>query len=472
VLLSVRSVSVLLTAMGVVLLLALSIRLLGAEAEPKAKDNGGHSATDETYKSLVAVGDISSCANDNDEATAKLLGSIRGTTILTLGDQAYEHGTEAQFRHCYRPTWGKYKKHTKPTTGNHDYQTSRAKPYFDYFGRRAGKPSKGYYAYDRGSWHLVALNSNCKEVPGGCEAGSPQLRWLKANLAANKDKKCTLAYMHHPRFSSGKEHGSIYHVQPLWDALYAAGVDVVLSGHSHNYERFAPQDPVGKADPQRGIREFVVGTGGESHDPIGVPIANSEVHNDNTYGVLRLTLHPKSYVWRFLAVEGATFSDSGSDSCDPDGTTPPGPAPTPQPTATATPQPTATASPQPTLQGTDGDDHLIGTANPNTISGLKGADLIEGNAGADTLYGGLGGDAVYGANGKDKVYGGGGNDYVEGGSAEDYIDAGSGDDLVAAKDGFEDQVYCAEGFDRVYVDSIDVLHDCEKKLANKPQPQP
>jgi Ca2+-binding RTX toxin-like protein len=125
-----------------------------------------------------------------------------------------------------------------------------------------------------------------------------------------------------------------------------------------------------------------------------------------------------------------------------------------------------------TCQGTDGDDHLIGTANPNTISGLKGADLIEGNAGADTLYGGLGGDAVYGANGKDKVYGGGGNDYVEGGSAEDYIDAGSGDDKVAAKDGFEDQVYCADGFDRVYVDSIDVLHDCEKKLANKPQPQP
>jgi len=125
-----------------------------------------------------------------------------------------------------------------------------------------------------------------------------------------------------------------------------------------------------------------------------------------------------------------------------------------------------------TCQGTDGDDHLIGTANPNTISGLKGADLIEGKAGADTLYGGLGGDAVYGANGKDKVYGGGGNDYVEGGSGEDYIDAGSGDDLVAAKDGFEDQVYCADGFDRVYVDSIDVLHDCEKKLANKPQPQP
>jgi acid phosphatase type 7 len=305
--------AVLLVALVMVLALGI-IEVLGAEGSASGKDNGAHSATDETHKSLVAVGDISSCANDNDEATAKLLGGIRGP-ILVLGDAAYEHGTRAQFRHCYRPTWGKYKKHTKPTTGNHEYQTSRAKPYFDYFGRRAGKPSKGYYAYDRGSWHLVALNSNCEEVPGGCEAGSPQLRWLKANLAANKDKRCTLAYMHHPRFSSGKEHGSIHNVKPLWDALYEAGADVVLSGHSHNYERFAPQDPVGKADPERGIREFVVRTGGESHDPIGVPIANSEVHNDNTYGVLRLTLRPKSYVWRFLPVEGATFSDSGSARC-------------------------------------------------------------------------------------------------------------------------------------------------------------
>jgi hypothetical protein len=238
---------------------------------------------------------------------------------LTLGDNAYEDGTAADFRECYDPSWGKYKARTKPAPGNHDYSggeagVGSAKGYFGYFRKAAGYPSKGYYSYNLGRWHLLSLNSNCAEV-GHCVSSSLQMRWLKANLAANSNKRCTLAYFHHPRFSSGVEHGSIEEVKPLWDALYAAGVDVVLNGHEHNYERFAEQDPNGRADPQRGIREFVVGTGGESHYPIFEPIANSEVHNDHTYGVLKLTLHPKGYEWRFVPAGGGTFTDSGSARC-------------------------------------------------------------------------------------------------------------------------------------------------------------
>jgi hypothetical protein len=188
--------------------------------------------------------------------------------------------------------------------------------YFDYFGKAAGDPSEGYYSFDLGAWHLLALNSNCEEVPGGCKEGSPQVRWLKADLAANDGKTCTLAYMHHPRFSSGETHGNTYYVKPLWEALYKAGADVVLSGHEHNYERFAPRSPGGPEDPQGGIRQFVVGTGGGTGTyPISDPIANSEVHNDDTYGVLRLTLRSQGYEWRFVPVEGARFEDSGSARC-------------------------------------------------------------------------------------------------------------------------------------------------------------
>jgi hypothetical protein len=287
-----------------------------------AQQKTGHTTGDPV---VVAAGDIASCASKGDVATAHLLARIHGT-VLTLGDNAYEDGTAADFRQCYDPSWGKYKARTKPSPGNHDYpgidaaeeagETSigPAKGYFGYFRKAAGYPSRGYYSYNLGRWHLLSLNSNCAEVDH-CVSSSPQMRWLKANLAANRNKRCTLAYFHHPRFSSGVEHGSIEEVKPLWDVLYAAGVDVVLSGHEHNYERFAPQDPNGRADPQRGTREFVVGTGGESHYPILEPIANSEVHNDHTYGVLKLTLHPKGYEWRFVPAGGGTFTDSGSARC-------------------------------------------------------------------------------------------------------------------------------------------------------------
>ena len=289
-----------------------------------AQQNTRHTTSDPV---VVAAGDIASCASKGDEATAHLLARIGGT-VLTLGDNAYEDGTAADFRECYDPSWGKYKARTKPAPGNHDYHSvgetaigraigraiGTAKGYFGYFRKAAGPRGKGYYSYNLGQWHLLSLNSNCAEV-GHCDSSSPQIRWLKANLAANRNKRCTLAYFHHPRFSSGEEHGSTPEVKPLWDVLYAAGVDVVLSGHEHNYERFAPQGPNGRAAPKRGIREFVVGTGGESHYPIFEPIANSEVHNDHTYGVLKLTLHPKGYEWRFVPAGGETFTDSGSARC-------------------------------------------------------------------------------------------------------------------------------------------------------------
>ena len=293
-----------------------------ATRQTATQHNTAHSTGDPV---VVAAGDIASCESNGDEATAHLLARIHGT-VLTLGDNAYEDGTAAQFRQCYDPSWGHYKARTRPAPGNHDYPSidaaeeagktsiGTAKGYFGYFRKIAGYPSTGYYSYNLGRWHLISLNSNCAEVDH-CVSSSPQMRWLKANLAANHTKRCTLAYFHHPRFSSGEEHGSIEEVKPLWDALYAAGVEVVLSGHEHNYERFAPQDPEGRADPQHGIREFVVGTGGESHYPILEPIANSEIHNDNTYGVLELTLHPKGYEWRFVPAGGWTFTDSGSGWC-------------------------------------------------------------------------------------------------------------------------------------------------------------
>jgi acid phosphatase type 7 len=262
-------------------------------------------------KVIVAAGDIADCPSDGDEATARLVGGIEGT-VLTLGDNAYEDGTAQDFSECYEPTWGQFKERTRPAPGNHEYETEGASAYFDYFGEAAGQPGKGYYSYDLGRWHIVALNSNCEEV--GCAASSPQLWWLKADLAKNP-KTCTLAYFHYPLFSSGEYRPGIREVKPLWEALYAAEVDVVLNGHDHNYQRFAPQDPNGNTDPQRGIREFVVGTGGRSHYSILGPIANSEVYNDETYGVLKLTLRPESYEWRFIPVEGETFADFGSAGC-------------------------------------------------------------------------------------------------------------------------------------------------------------
>jgi Calcineurin-like phosphoesterase len=260
---------------------------------------------------LVGAGDIAHCLSTGDTATAALLDTIAGT-VFTAGDNVYPSGSTNDFRDCYDPTWGRHKARTRPAPGNHDYKTPGAVGYYGYFGAAAGDPMTGYYSYDLGTWRIIVINSNCTFI-GGCQAGSPQEQWLRADLAAHPTA-CTLAYWHHPRFSSGPNHGSDPQMQPIWQALYDAGADVVVSGHDHDYERFAPQDPTGIADPN-GIRSFVVGTGGSRLNPISTPIANSEVHNDDTFGVLKLTLHPTSYDWEFVPVAGGTFSDSGSDAC-------------------------------------------------------------------------------------------------------------------------------------------------------------
>jgi acid phosphatase type 7 len=259
---------------------------------------------------MVGAGDIAHCSTTTDEATAKLLDGISGT-VFTLGDNAYNSGTSAEFANCYNPTWGRHKARTKPSVGNHEYLTSGASGYFGYFGAAAGDPKKGYYSYDRGDWHVIVLNSNCSQVP--CAAGSAQDTWLRADLA-NHPNKCTLAYFHAPLYSSG-QHGNSTSVRPFWEALYKANADVVLSGHEHDYERFAPQNPYGAFDSARGIREFVVGTGGTYLRPFGTIKPNSVSRNATTHGVLKLTLNSSGYAWKFVPVAGKTFTDSGTASC-------------------------------------------------------------------------------------------------------------------------------------------------------------
>ena len=260
---------------------------------------------------LVGAGDIADCSSSGDEATADLLDKIDGT-VFTLGDNAYENGTAADFRECYGPTWGRQRDRTLPVPGNHDYNTPGAAGYFGYFGPAAGDSSTGYYATDLGAWRIYVLNSNCAEI-GGCDAASAQEQWLRDDLAA-KHRACVLALWHHPRFSSG-EHGNDPRTQALWQALDDAGAELVLNGHDHDYERFAPQAPTGRADPSGGIVEIVAGTGGRSRYPFVRIRANSLVRDNTTYGVLRLVLSEGGWSSEFIPVPGGTFTDSGSGTC-------------------------------------------------------------------------------------------------------------------------------------------------------------
>jgi acid phosphatase type 7 len=244
--------------------------------------------------------------------TAALVEAAAPAVVLTLGDNQYERGTLDGFQRSYDASWGRFKAITRPSVGNHEYAGGKANGYFQYFGAAAGPAGRGWYSFDLNGWHLVALNSNCSIV-GGCGPGSPQHEWLRADLAAS-DATCTLAYWHHPRFSSGL-HGDDQSVGPLWELLEAESAELVLSGHDHHYERFAALAPDGTPDPG-GIRQFVVGTGGRSLYPTFLIHRGSEVRRSATYGILVLALSPAGYRWAFRPAPGDTFTDAGEGTCD------------------------------------------------------------------------------------------------------------------------------------------------------------
>jgi acid phosphatase type 7 len=318
-------------------------------------------------------GDSSSC---RQLYTSRLLVNAGLAAVLDLGDNQYYCGGYQAFLNSYDLSWGQVKSITHPAVGNHEYITDGgtgttgcditnegAAGYYQYFGSAAGNPGQGYYSFDIGAWHLIALNTSCGDA-GGCTSGSPQYKWLKADLAAHAGQ-CTLAYWHVPLFSSGGRAAT--QSLPFWQLLYASHADVVLNGHDHIYERFAPQDPSGQADTVNGIREFIVGTGGANHTSLAIVAANSEVSNTNTFGVLKLTLHSNSYDWEFEPESGKNFTDTGSQAChqglEPSAT----PSSTKSLTATSSP----TNTPTFTLTTTNTPTFTLTTTNTPTMTASR-----------------------------------------------------------------------------------------------------
>jgi hypothetical protein len=295
-----------LTASAAILLAALLVAGCGG-------GGGGGGTTAEVTLTVVAAGDIAQCGNGSAAAsmaarTAALV-APQDAVVLTLGDTTYPVGAPTEFTDCFHPTWGAFKDRIRPSTGNHEYMTSGAEGYFGYFGAQAGPDRRGYYSFDIGGWHVISLNSNIDAAPG-----SPQHLWLTADLASSSTRLCTIAYWHHPVFSSGR-HGNDTHMAKVFETLQSAGVDIVLSGHDHSYERFAPQNADGIANPARGIRAFVVGTGGAELYEFNTPRPNSEARDNTTHGVLRLTLGQDGYSWQFVPVGGGAPRDAGRDTC-------------------------------------------------------------------------------------------------------------------------------------------------------------
>jgi hypothetical protein len=268
---------------------------------------------------LLAAGDIAYCSRETDEITAAILAQYPDATVQTLGDNAYNSGTARQFG-CFDDSWGIALDRMYPALGGHDYMTEGASGYFDYFKERlapfaptGNDPAQGWYAYDLGEWRIIVLNSICQHI-GGCETGSPQVTWLTSEIETHR-ARCSLAVIHNPRFSSGRK-GNEPEVEPLWDVLHAGGVEIVLSGDNHAYERLAPMTPTGKKDPA-GIRQFVAGTGGGRPYLFseGEIHRNSEARIESTFGLLKLTLTAEAYAWEFLPEAGMTETDSGREAC-------------------------------------------------------------------------------------------------------------------------------------------------------------
>jgi Ca2+-binding RTX toxin-like protein len=374
-------------------------------------------------------------------ATAKLLtGGL--SAVLPLGSAQYCCGTLAAFQASYNTSWGAVKAITHPVPGTREYATPGAAGYFDYFNGPgaaagpAGARGLGYYSFDLGSWHLVALNTNCAQV--SCAAGSAQERWLRADLAAHPTS-CTLAFSHAPRFSSGHP-GGVLSVKPLWQALYDSGAEVVLSAGARDYERFRPLAPSGRFDPAFGIRQFVAGTGGYSLGAVGAPKPNSEVLENKTFGVLELTLHPGSYVWAFVPEAGATFTDSGSGACH--GAPPPKAAPPPGGGKQK-------KHGRCTITGTARNDVLVGTRGNDVICGLGGNDRIDGGDGKDVIVGDSGNDRIRGGRGRDVIRGGKGADVISGGRGSDRLYGQSGADILRGQSG-NDRLVGGGGRDRLF----------------------
>jgi hypothetical protein len=255
---------------------------------------------------LVGAGDIAMCPGGAQEATALLLDRVGGT-VFTTGDNVYGGPSFLKYTECYGPTWGRHLSRTRPVPGNHDYESPGPSAYFAYFGEAAGEEGLGYYSYDVSTWHVIALNN---EVP--MSQGSSQYLWLQSDLAGHA-ARCTVAYFHYPLFSSS-QNGPTPAVRDLWRLLYDSGADVILNGNDHVYERFAPQDPNGRSDAARGIRQFTVGTGGATLYGFGTPAANSEARA-SVHGVLKLSLQSAGYSWEFIPVAGQSFRDSGAGTC-------------------------------------------------------------------------------------------------------------------------------------------------------------
>jgi Ca2+-binding RTX toxin-like protein len=387
--------------------------------------------------------------------TSDLLVGAGLTAVLPLGDAQYHTASLPDFRVSYDPSWGRVRPISHPVAGNHEFTQNGspvAKGYYDYFNGAgasfgpAGDRTAGYYSFDVGAWHLIALNSNCASIdrgaaPDGCAAGSPQELWLRADLAAHPTG-CTLAYWHHPRFSSGFE-GDSEQMQSFWLDLYNAGADVALAAHHHDYERFAPQDAAGRHDPVTGVREFVVGTGGAFFTGLRAAKPNSEVRQNHTYGILRLTLHPTGYDWSFQPEAGKAFTDAGTELCH----GPPG-----------QPQVLSQGPHRCTIVGTAGNDALSGTLRNDVICGLGGNDTIRGRGGDDVVRGGEGQDRVRGGRGRDRIYGSsgndilhgqGGNDRVRGGAGRDRLYGDAGNDVLRGQRG-RDSLRAGRGRDRLY----------------------
>jgi Ca2+-binding RTX toxin-like protein len=420
---------------------------------------------------VAAAGDIA-CASSkvgtdtcHQMATSDLLVDAGLAKVLALGDNQYDSGSLSDYNAYYNPSWGRVKSITRPVLGNHENSGSG---YFDYFGSLAGPRPNGYYSYDIGGWHLIALNSNCDRV--ACAAGSAQEQWLRSDLAAHPDS-CTLAYFHHARFSSGHDGDNVF-MQDIWQALYDAEADVVLAGHSHNYERLAPMDASGNRDSVRGIRSFVVGTGGAFFTGISNIRPNSEVHQSNTYGVLKLTLHAGGYDWQFVPEAGRTFTDSGSGNCHRSGSGASGigagviseggsktlsyfadAAQTNDVTVTLLGSTyTITDRGVSTIGDADGSGgcSVIGNRATCPASGVSlirvdtrdRNDNVLVSAGTDSvLLGGDGADSLTSGGGKDQLEGWTGNDTLDAGGGDDLLNGGPGDDSMAGGAGTDTADY-------------------------------